>query len=160
MNLLQPIPANPQPAELFQPANRSFDRPAKASQRGVGAGAAVRDVGLDANSSEQLACRLAIVSFVRRHTQRSIEGTPRPATHLRELEQQQREQLSEVMQIRRCQGHCQRETVGCRQQMVLAAATPPIRGVRPVFVLPAGLSPSPHRRARRPHAGVRRPAIA
>lgn len=99
MQVRQAFPANPQPAELLQPAQRPLDRPADAAQVVRVVRTALGNVGVDPHGRQQVAGGLAVVAFVRRHAARSVERPAGFAADRRELQEHQREELTQVMQV-------------------------------------------------------------
>lgn len=138
VNLCQSIPANPQPAELLQPADRSFDRPASGSQRRVLQVASLGDECFYASQPQKITCRLTVVAFVGSHASGSVQRTPPLPADLGKLQKHQRQQLSQVMDIGGRQDVRQRNSIASGHQVRLAAAATTICRIRAGFCPPSG----------------------
>ena len=75
MNGTQPVPADSESAELLQPADRQLHRPSNGPQVIRFGFPTTRNLGFNPRRGQQGPSGLAVVTFVRRHSQRSFQRT-------------------------------------------------------------------------------------
>ena len=147
------IPPQSQTTELMQPGDSAFDRPTCLSQTSTRL-ATARDVGLDAQPTQDGAKIVRVVRFVGNEPIRppSWATTPSPNGMVRDDRRQRR---PHIMRVGRAGCHRQGDANGIGQHMMLTARSASIRRVGAAFSPPSGALTVPESSSVGPYRGGR-----
>ncbi len=138
VNFIESVPADPQSTELFDPNDRPFDRPACRSQRRALRFSSPGNACRNARPSQDPPSGMAVVTFVRCHTDRAVQRTSSLSTNSRKLQEYQRQQLFKIMHIGSGDDVRQGNPMTCGHQVQRGAQAASICRVRAGFCPPKG----------------------
>ena len=128
MDVSASVPADPEAAELMQPAQASLHDPARLTQTTAVLGSAAGQLRGDPAPTQFASVGLRVVGPVGLHAGGPVPGSPRLATDRRDLIHQ-RQQLGHVVAVRRGERDRKRKATRVGEQVVLRAAAAAVRGI-------------------------------
>ncbi|GAA0946956.1 hypothetical protein GCM10009550_22040 [Actinocorallia libanotica] len=134
MDVVADLPADAQPSEPVQQANRALHDVTLGAQPGAVRGAAAGDDGLDSALPQQAPVFVLVIAPVGQQEVRPSAGPSHPSAH-RLDPVQQRDELGDVVVVAAGQGDGQRNATTVGQDVVLGARPPTVDRT------PAGFGP-------------------
>jgi len=135
VNAGSPLVAHRQPSKSMQPGEGAFDHPTRPAEAAAVRRAALRELGGDAAIAEPVAMRLRIVAAVALDESRFAHG-PTGAASEDGHRIDERQQLGDVVPVRRRQRRDERNPVGVGENMMFRPGLAAIGRVRSSFFPP------------------------